>query len=161
MPEAIEAKTGAAGMEPPPLKISRVFHARRETVFRAWSSAEHVKNWFSPQTYTVPEAIVEMRVGGAFDVCMRSPGGERHWTRGTFVEITPDAWLAIEMRTTDATGAPLFRARTEVAFSDALGGTRMDVVQTYEFIDPTVAAPMVAGAQEGWRTTLDKLEKVA
>jgi hypothetical protein len=35
----------------------------------------------------------------------------------------------------------------------------MDVVQTYTFIDPSIAAPMVAGAPEGWRTTLDKLEK--
>ena len=35
----------------------------------------------------------------------------------------------------------------------------MDVVQTYTFVDPSIAAPMVAGAQEGWRTTLDKLEK--
>ena len=32
-------------------------------------------------------ATVEMRVGGAFEVCMRSPAGEEHWTRGTFVEV--------------------------------------------------------------------------
>jgi uncharacterized protein YndB with AHSA1/START domain len=63
------------------------------------------------------------------------------------------------MRATDSAGQPLFRAYTEVEFSDALGGTRMDVVQTYTFIDPSIAAPMVAGAPEGWRTTLDKLEK--
>ena len=34
----------------------------------------------------------------------------------------------------------------------------MDVTQTYTLIDPSIAAPMVAGAPEGWRTTLDKLE---
>ena len=27
-------------------------------------------------------------------------------------------------------------------------------------MDPSIAAPMVAGAPEGWRTTLDKLEKM-
>ena len=63
------------------------------------------------------------------------------------------------MHAADAAGKPLFRAYTEVTFSDALGGTRMDVVQTYTFIDPAMAAPMVAGAPEGWRTTLDKLEQ--
>jgi uncharacterized protein YndB with AHSA1/START domain len=31
-------------------------------------------------------------------------------------------------------------------------------VQTYVFANPAMAAPMVAGASEGWRTTLDKLE---
>src|ERR1700677_4559250 len=101
------------GTQPPPLRLSRIFHARRETVFRAWSSAEHVKRWFSPATFTVPDATVEMRVGGAFDVCMRSPMGTDHWTRGTFVEITPHTRLVIDMHATDGAGKKLFRAYTE------------------------------------------------
>jgi len=144
--------------QPAPLRISRIFHAPRETVFEAWSSAEHVRRWFSPATYTTPDVKVEMRVGGAFEVCMRSPAGEEHWTRGAFVEVTPHTRLVIDMTAVDAAGAALFRAWTEVEFSDALGGTRMEVTQTYTFADPAIAAPMVAGAPEGWRTTLDKLE---
>jgi len=146
-------------LQPPPLRISRVFHARRETVFKAWSSADHIKRWFSPEGCSVPEARVEMHVGGPFDVCMQLPTGEKHWVRGTFVEVTPPNRLVIDMNVTSGAGEPLFRCYTEVDFSDALGGTRMDVVQTYTFIDPSIAAPMVAGAQEGWRTTLDKLDK--
>jgi uncharacterized protein YndB with AHSA1/START domain len=159
MAQETNAKQGTTADQPPPLRLSRTFHARRETVFKAWSTAEHVKRWFSPETYTVPDANVEMRVGGAFEVCMRSPSGQEHWSRGSFVEVTPHTRLVIDMHATDGSGAPLFRAYTEVDFSDALGGTRMDVVQTYTFIDPSTAAPMVAGAPEGWRTTLDKLEQ--
>jgi uncharacterized protein YndB with AHSA1/START domain len=157
------AQASEATMQPPPLRLSRVFHARRETVFKAWSSADHVRRWFSPQTFTVADAKVEMRVGGAFDVCMRSPMGTEHWTRGRFVEVTPHSRLVIDMHATDSTGKPLFRAYTEVDFADAPHGTqigtRMNVVQTYTFIEPQFAAPMVAGAPEGWRTTLDKLEQ--
>src|ERR1700730_4694171 len=159
MAQVLKPNKEATLLQPPPLKVSRVFHARRETVFKAWSSADHVKHWFSPETYSVSNAKVQMHVGGPFEVCMRSPTGEEHWTRGTFVEGGPHSRLIIDMHATDTTGRPLFRAYTEVDFSDALGGTRMDVVQTYTFIDPSIAAPMVAGAQEGWRTTLDKLEK--
>jgi uncharacterized protein YndB with AHSA1/START domain len=89
---------------------------------------------------------------------MRSPSGEDHWTRGTFVEIVPDSRLVIDMHATDSAGTRLFRAYTEIDFSDALGGTRMDVVQTYTLIDPSKAW-MVEGAPDGWRSTLDKLEK--
>ena len=153
-----EAKKDGAAQQPAPLKLSRVLHARRETVFKAWSSAEHVKRWFSPESFTVSDANVHMHIGGPFDVCMRSPAGEEHWIRGTFIEVTPHARLVIDMHIADSSGAPLFRAYTEVGFSDALGGTRMDVVQTYTLIDPSMAW-MVAGAPEGWRTTLDKLEK--
>jgi uncharacterized protein YndB with AHSA1/START domain len=158
MAQAIESKDAAAVQQPPPLRLSRVFHARRETVFNAWSSADHVKRWFSPETFTVSDAKVQMQVGGPFEVCMRSPAGEEHWIRGRFVEIAPRTRLVIDMHVADSSGKPLFRALTEVDFSDALGGTRMDLVQTYTLIDPSMAW-MVAGAPDGWRTTLDKLEK--
>jgi uncharacterized protein YndB with AHSA1/START domain len=135
-----------------------VFHASRETVFKAWSTADHVQRWFSPETFSVPDAKVEMRVGGPFEICMRSPAGEQHWLRGRFVDVVANTSLVIDMLITDSAGKELFRAYTEVAFADALGGTRMDVVQTYTLLDPSVAW-MVAGAPQGWSSTLDKLEK--
>jgi uncharacterized protein YndB with AHSA1/START domain len=158
MAQAFDANKDATLQQPPPLRLSRVFHARRETVFKAWSSTDHVKRWFSPATFTVPDATVQMHVGGPFDVCMRSPAGEEHWVRGRFVEVLPHSRLVIDMHCIDAAGRPLFRAYTEVDFADALGGTRMDVVQTYTLIDPSTAW-MVTGAPDGWRTTLDKLEQ--
>lgn len=158
MAQVSSASQEATDQPAAPLRLSRVFHARRETVFKAWSTAEHVQRWFSPETFTVPDAKVEMRVGGPFEVCMRSPAGEQHWLRGRFVDVVPNTRLVIDMLVTDSAGKELFRAYTEVAFADALGGTRMDVVQTYTLLDPSVAW-MVAGAPGGWSSTLDKLEK--
>jgi uncharacterized protein YndB with AHSA1/START domain len=89
---------------------------------------------------------------------MRSPAGEEHWIRGTFAEVAPHTRLVIDMHVDDGAGGELFRAVTEVDFSDAPCGTQMDVVQTYTLVDQSKAW-MVAGAPEGWRTTLDKLEK--
>lgn len=145
--------------QPPPLRVSRRFPAPRALVFKAWSSADHVKRWFSPEVYTVPDARVQMEVGGPFEVCMRSPTGQEHWSRGTFVEVTPHSRLVIDMHAADDAGRALFRAYTEVNFSDAEGGALMEVVQTYTFLEPAMAAPMVAGAAMGWKQTLDKLEK--
>jgi uncharacterized protein YndB with AHSA1/START domain len=118
MTQVSETKLTEMPNQPPPLRLSRVLHARRETVFKAWSSAEHVTQWFSPEIYTVSDARVRMEVGGPFDVCMRSPTGEEHWTRGRFVEVTPHTRLVIDMHATDSAGAPLFRAFTEVDFAD-------------------------------------------
>ena len=142
----------------PPLRLSRVLHARPETVFKAWSSADHIKRWFAPETFSVPEARVELRVGGPFELTMRSPAGEAHRLQGTFVEIVPNTRLVIDMRIDDSAGTPLFRAYTEVGFAEALGGTRMDVVQTYTLIDLSKAW-MIAGAPQGWGSTLDNLER--
>jgi uncharacterized protein YndB with AHSA1/START domain len=155
MTPASETKTDV-----PPLKLSRLLHARRETVFRAWSAAEHVKRWFAPEGCAVLQATVEMRVGGTFDVNMQAPSGETNWLRGTFVEIVPDTRLVIDMRIDDSAGAALFRAYTELDFADAPGGTRLDVTQTYTLIDLSKAW-MLAGAPQGWNSTLDNLERAA
>ena len=143
----------------PPLKLSRVFRARRETVFRAWGSAEHVKRWFAPEGCKVTEAAVDMRVGGKFELSMSAPGME-NWLRGTFVEIVPDTRLVLDMRIDDSDGTPLFRAYTELDFADAAGGTRLDVTQTYTLIDLSKGW-MLQGAPQGWNSTLDNLEREA
>jgi uncharacterized protein YndB with AHSA1/START domain len=157
MAQAAAANSAATDFQPPPLKVSRFFHARRETVFKAWSTADHVKHWFAPAPCSLPEARVEMCVGGPFEVCMLLPSGEKHWVRGTFVEVTPASRLAIDMRVTDDSGTPLFTAFTEVDFADVPGGTRMDVVQSYTISDVSIAPRLITGATAGWRTTLDQL----
>ena len=75
----------------------------------------------------VPEATVDARVGGPFELRMQSPEGESHWTRGRFVEIDAPARLVIDMEVTDAGGMALFGARTTAAFTDVAEGTRLDV----------------------------------
>ena len=143
-------------VQPAPLRISRTFPAPREVVFKAWSSAEHVQRWFAPAGYTVPHAIVEMRLGGPFEVCMRAPDGIEHWSRGTFAEVTPLERLVLDLRAAGSAGRPLFRAYAEVSFVEVTGGTRVDIVQTYTLFDPE-AARMTRGAPAGWAQTLDKL----
>ena len=104
-----------------------------------------------------PQAKVEARVGGKFEVLMRAPDGVEHWARGTFVEVARFDELAIELTVTDAKGHALFRAFTEArTFADALGGTQLDVTQTYTVIDPQARLDG-ASAPQGWAQTLDNL----
>lgn len=139
-----------------PLRLSRTLHAPRKLVFEAWSSAEHVKRWFPPIGFTIPEARVEMRVGGPFEVLMRSPVGEEHWARGVVKEVSEFERLVIDFVVEEPSGRALFRAFTEVDFSETPGGTRLDVTQSYTVIE-TDAAWMAEGAPQGWTQTLDKL----
>ena len=156
MPQA-RVNKAATDFQPPPFKVSRVFHAGRETVFKAWSTADHIKRWFCPDSCSIPEATVEMRASGPFEFSMLLPSGKKQWIRGVFVEVTPTRRLVLDLHVTDEAGRPLFSALTEVDFSDDLGGTRMDVKQTYTVADPSLAPAMMEGAPEGWRQTLDKL----
>ena len=119
-----------------PVRLSRTLHASRQRVFTAWSSADAVKRWFAPAGFTIAEARVELRVGGPFEVLMRSPAGEEHWARGVVKEVSAFERLAIDFAVEEPNGRALFRAFTEVDFSDTLGGTRLDVTQSYTVLDP-------------------------
>jgi uncharacterized protein YndB with AHSA1/START domain len=140
-----------------PLVVSRTFPASRDLVFRAWTSADHLKHWFCPADYSVAEARVECRVGGDFQICMRSPQGEDHWIKGKYAEIVPNTRLVIDMQVVGAQDRRLFRALTAVTFDEVRGGgTRLEVTQTYTLFDP-LCAHMLQGAPQGWRQTLDRL----
>jgi uncharacterized protein YndB with AHSA1/START domain len=152
-----ETKPESSGMRPKPLVISRSFAAPRDLVFKAWSSAEHVKRWFSPQGCSVPEAEIDFRAGGVFAVCMHLPTGEDHWVRGAFDEVSPPDRLVFTAAVL-FDGEKRFNVHTVVTFEDDGDGTRMTVRQSYDIHDPAFLFA-VDGAAEGWRTTLDKLER--
>ena len=103
-----------------------------------------------------PQANVDMRVGGPFDVLMRSPQGEEHWVRGRIVEVTPPSRLVFDSTVTDAAGTPLFSAYTEIELTEAPGGTRIDVTQKYTVLKPGMEW-MPEGAPQGWASTIEQL----
>jgi uncharacterized protein YndB with AHSA1/START domain len=140
---------------PPALVISRRFAAPRGLVFKAWSSAEHMKRWFSPAGLTVPEAEIDFRPGGVCAICMRTADGKDYWTRGSYLEIAPPERLVFDGGVT-IEGKERFKVHTIVTFAAEGDATLMTVRQDYEILDPAFG-DAVAGASEGWRTTLDKL----
>jgi uncharacterized protein YndB with AHSA1/START domain len=146
----------ATGTSLPEIRLSRILAAPRATVFNAWSSTDRVRRWFCPAGYSVPQARVEMHVGGPFEVCMRSPQGVDYWTRGRFTEVAPFDRLAIEMNAIGEGDQRFFSARILVTFAEDQGGTRMEIVQSYALHDPA-GLPMIDGAATGWNETLDRL----
>jgi uncharacterized protein YndB with AHSA1/START domain len=142
-------------VRPDPVIVTRHFAAPPGLLFRAWSSATHLKQWFSPAGYSVPEAEVDPRPGGVFALCMRGPDGKETWTRGIFVEVKTPTRLSFTA-TIGTGGETGFTARTTVTFAAEANGTLLTVRQDYEVFDPAFLAA-VAGAPDGWRTTLDKL----
>ena len=140
----------------PELTVTRHFDAPRARVFEAWTSAEHIRQWLCPEGFTIPECTVDFREGGAFDVCMRGPDGTDHWSRGTWVEIAQPERLSFADSLDGPGGKPLFNTLTAVRFDESGSGTLVTVHQRYEVFDPK-ALEMLAGAEQGWNGTLDKL----
>jgi uncharacterized protein YndB with AHSA1/START domain len=133
--------------ERPELRMSRVFDAPRRLVFEAWSKAEHVSRWFTPQPLTTPSCEVDLQKGGVFRLVMRMPDGTELPMEGVFRDVVPDERIVF---TAKIHGDNL--VWTDVRFVEQDGKTTMTVHQVYAFVSDATA-----GARMGWTATLDQL----
>jgi len=71
------------------LVITRFLNASPELVWKAWTEPERMKKWWGPTEFTSPFIRIDLRVGGQYLACMRSPDGKDFWSTGTYREIVP------------------------------------------------------------------------
>ena len=71
------------------LVITRVFDARREAVWKAWTDPKQLMRWWGPKGFTSPACKMDLRVGGKYLFCMRTPEGQDLWSTGVYREIVP------------------------------------------------------------------------
>jgi len=55
--------------------ITRVVNASRSLVFKAWTDAKDVAQWWGPRGFTNPVCELDVRPGGAIRIHMRGPDG--------------------------------------------------------------------------------------
>jgi uncharacterized protein YndB with AHSA1/START domain len=88
------------------LVITRVFNAPPALVFAAWTVPEHQLHWSGPEGFTTPHHEMDLRPGGRWRACLRSPQGEDHWVTGVYREIAPPARLVMTHGWESAPGQP-------------------------------------------------------
>ena len=144
--------------------ITRVFDAPRELVFRSWTEPERLKRWWGPKGFTTPFCEIDLRPGGVFLYCMRSPEGRDYWGKGVYREIVVPERIVLTSSFADAQGnvvpathygmSPEWPLETflTVAFEEEAGKTR--VTLHYEGVPPGVDRD---GSQQGWSESLERL----
>jgi len=68
--------------------INRTFDAPRELIWKAWTNPELAMRWWGPKDFTAPFIKVDLRIGGRYLFCMRSPEGKDYWSTGTYRELS-------------------------------------------------------------------------
>ena len=75
------------------LLLERVVDVPRERVWRAWTTPELLKKWFTPRPWETIDCELERRPGGIFRTTMRSPEGEECPVLGCFLEVVENERL--------------------------------------------------------------------
>lgn len=76
--------------------LARVFNAPRELVFKAWTDAAHISQWFGPKGFTTTTHEMDARVGGRWRFDMTAPDGTVFTNRIVFLEIRPPELIVFD-----------------------------------------------------------------
>jgi uncharacterized protein YndB with AHSA1/START domain len=141
--------------------ITRVFDAPRDLVFKAWTDAAHLAQWWGPKGFTNPVCEVDARPGGALRIVMRAPDGAEHAMTGVFREVAPPARLVFTSAAVARDGKPLLEGLTTVTFAEQGGKTKL-TVESRAVGRVDYAARMLEGMEAGWTQSIDRLgEQIA
>jgi uncharacterized protein YndB with AHSA1/START domain len=136
--------------------ITRIFDAPRAVVFRAWTDAAQLAQWWGPKGFINPVCEIDARVGGALRIHMRGPDGSIYPMKGEFREIAPPERLAFTNIALDEAGNHILEGFTTVTFADDGGKTRMTLrTRARAVVDKAVTH--LQGMEMGWTMSIDKL----
>jgi uncharacterized protein YndB with AHSA1/START domain len=76
------------------IRITRVFDAPRELVWKAWTSPAMLVHWFGCAAFSTISAEVDLREGGNWRVVLRTPDGEDIPSYGTYTAVRPVGHIA-------------------------------------------------------------------
>lgn len=145
-------------------EITRLIPATPQAVFGAWTDPAQVRQWWGPNGFTTPVARIDLRPGGTWHYCMRSPDGRDYWCKGVYAEIVPNRRIVSTDYFSDEAGNKV--APTQYGMSAQWPG-EMQVTVTFDAdgsatrltVRQSVSESLARdnGAVQGWTETLDRL----
>lgn len=146
--------------------IERIFDAPVSLIWQMWTEAEHYKNWYGPQGFSVPVVEMDVRVGGRRFFCMegQSPDSSRKmWLTGEYLEITPNKRLVYTESMADEHGNVLspsaFGMGDDYPTTSVITVLLEDLDGRTKMLMTHAGVPAEQGANEGWQQAFNKMSK--
>lgn len=136
----------------PSLRISRHYAVAPEKVWRAWTDAKALAQWFKPDpAFAVPVAEADVRVGGRYRIVIREPNGNEHDVRGVYREVVSGEKLVF---TWAWVSTPERESLVTLTLRPARGGTELTLLHE-QFFDREARDHH----EQGWTGCLAQLER--
>ncbi len=137
--------------------ITREFEAPRHLVYRAYTTPDLIKRWWSGDRGEVISAEVDLRPGGTWRYVMVANAGFEVAFHGEYKEIVPDERIV----TTEVfEGMPDAAALTTTTFTETDGRTTLTTLVQHSSQDHR-DAHINSGMEDGMQEAMNYLEQVA
>jgi uncharacterized protein YndB with AHSA1/START domain len=137
--------------------ITREFNAPKHLVYKAWTTPDLIKRWWSANRGQVTLASVDLRVGGRWRWVIVTEGGFEVAFHGEYRELIPNERIVC---TEVYEGFPEAEALNTMTFTEKDGRTTLSILvqhKSQEHRDAHINSGMEAGMQDA----MDLLEQVA
>jgi uncharacterized protein YndB with AHSA1/START domain len=137
--------------------ITREFDAPKHLVYKAWTTPELVRRWWSARRGEVTIAEIDLRVGGKWRYVMIASEGFEVGFHGEYREIVPDERL---VSTEVYEGMPDGEALDTLTLTESDGRTTLTLLVEHSCKEHR-DAHINSGMEDGLQDALDLLEQVA
>jgi uncharacterized protein YndB with AHSA1/START domain len=137
--------------------ITREFDAPKHLVYKAWTTPELVKRWWSGHRGEVTVAEIDLRVGGMWRYVIVAGGGFDVAFHGEYREIVPNERI---VSTEVYEGMPDGEAVNTVTFTGAEGRTTVTILVQHSCKEHR-DGHIHSGMEDGLQDALELLEQVA
>ncbi len=153
-----------------PFVISRLFDAPRDLVWKAWTESEHM-GWWGPKGVTIQRPRLDLRPGGLFHYCMKTPDGREMWGKWVIREVAaPERLVFVNSFSDESAGttrhpmSPTWPLETlsTAAFTEKNGKTLLTIMWLPINADEAERKTFDEGhdsMKAGWTGTLDRLDE--
>ena len=142
--------------------IKREFAAARAIVWKAYTTAELLDQWWAPKPWKARTKSMNFTEGGQLLYAMVGPEGEEHWSIANYKIITPIERFTVEDAFTDAAGkinTDMPQAKWDVRFTDKGEVTEVDYRIIYNKLED-LEATIQMGFKEGIAMGMDNLDEL-
>ncbi len=133
------------------LVVERVFAARRERVFRAWTDAALLARWFAPSGTQPVGVEAHAAAGGSYRIGMRDADGVTSYVSGKYLQVVPPERLVFTWAW--ESDPPEAESLVTIEFFEQGGATRVRLRH-----EKLADAQSQARHRRGWESCLDQLQ---
>lgn len=142
------------------LTVTRHFDAPTHDVWRAWTEAELLDQWWAPKPWRTETKEMNFKVGGHWLYAMVGPNNERHWCMMEYTAIDPIKSFAGTDAFCDAKGNPnrqLPSTKWKNNFEPDGQGTKVTLNSEYAS-SADLEKIMEMGFEQGFTMALENLD---
>ena len=145
------------------LVIARLIAAPADKLYRCWTDAKLIPEWFCPKPWVAEVLAMDVRVGGGQSLMMKGPDGASHPSGGVYLELVPGRKIVFTSAFTEGwqPNPGEFNFVGEITFEPQADGRTLYTARAKHWDEATAQQHREMGFEGGWGAAAEQMAELA